>query len=124
MSWDTRIAEFINIISKDTLKCTELIADLITKYFPENESDIFTLLPERSQTIFKRDEVEKELDQDITKEIKQNLIEYRDVSSKRSEYMTNLVKRCDIFYNSLITGKNKDNINLITIAITFSIMHL
>ncbi|CAG8664012.1 10352_t:CDS:2 [Dentiscutata erythropus] len=124
MSWDTRITEFINIISKDTSECAELIADLITRYFPENESDIFTQLPERSQNVFKRDEVEKELGQDITKEIKQNLIEYRDASSKRSEYMTNLVKRCDIFYNNLITGKNKNNINLIPIAITYSIMHL
>ncbi|RIB27636.1 hypothetical protein C2G38_2240006 [Gigaspora rosea] len=135
MSWDTRIVEFIDIISKDTSKCTELIASLITKYFPENEQDIFAQIPERSKTILNHVEVEKELGlngQNINKEeIKQNLIEYRDAqSNKRSEYMTNLVKQFDKFYNNLISGKNliagknQDNVNLITIAITYSFMHL
>ncbi|CAG8825736.1 14885_t:CDS:2, partial [Racocetra persica] len=115
---------FIDVVSKDTSKPTELIAALITKYFPENEIDIFTQVLERSQVILKHDEVKKELDQIMVEEIKQNLVGYRDApDSKQSEYLTNLIKQCDTFYKNL-TSENKDNINLITIAITYSLMHL
>ncbi|CAG8486809.1 13813_t:CDS:2 [Racocetra persica] len=112
MSWDIRIKEFIDVVSKDTLKPAELIAALITKYFPENEIDIFTQLLERSQFILKRDEVEKELGQIMVEEIKQNLVRCQGASSsKQSECLTNLIKQCDTFYDSLTTatGKNKDN---------------
>ncbi|CAG8575256.1 163_t:CDS:2 [Cetraspora pellucida] len=124
MSWDIRIVEFIDMVSKDISKPTELIIALITKYFPENEIDIFTQIPERSQSILKRNEVEKELGQIMIEELKQNLIEYRDAPrNKQSNYLTNLIKQCDTFYKNL-TNENKDNLNLVTIAITYSIMHL
>ncbi|CAG8575220.1 161_t:CDS:2 [Cetraspora pellucida] len=122
--WDIRIVEFIDVVSKDTSKPTELIAALITKYFPEKEIDIFTQIPERSQSILKRNEVEKELGQIMIEELKQNLVGYRDApSNKQSNYLTNLIKQCDTFYKNL-TNENKDNVNLVTIAITYSIMHL
>ncbi|CAG8763945.1 2040_t:CDS:2, partial [Racocetra persica] len=63
----------------------------------------------------------------VWKEIKQNLVEYRDApNNKQSNYLTNLINQCEIFYDSLTTatGKNKDNVNLVTIAITYSLMHL
>ncbi|CAG8558826.1 18070_t:CDS:10, partial [Racocetra fulgida] len=83
MSWDIRIKEFIDVVSKDT-----------------------------SQFILKRDEVKKELGQIMVEEIKQNLVGYQNASSsKQSECLTNLIKLCNIFYDSLTTdtGKNKDN---------------
>ncbi|CAG8648329.1 5124_t:CDS:1, partial [Scutellospora calospora] len=44
-SWDTHIKDS----SEDKKeKCDYLISKMITKYFPENETNIFALLPKRS----------------------------------------------------------------------------
>ncbi|CAG8850670.1 15786_t:CDS:1, partial [Gigaspora margarita] len=119
--WDDAIESFIDAISKDTI-CTELIKILIQKFFNDDSFGIFSLLPEKSRNMLRKGDVGKEFKQrqkDIEK-IKESLINYRDApKSGRADHMENLAKLCDNFYNNLVTGKNMDNVNLLTIAITF-----
>ncbi|CAG8581900.1 5694_t:CDS:2 [Scutellospora calospora] len=125
-TWDSMMFDFTNAISKDT-ECTELITILIRMLFSNNELGIFDLLPERSKDVVKMDDVKKELKirHNAIVKIKQNLINYQNArKSDRSIYMTNLIKLCDDFYNALITGRNNDNVCLLTIAITFAFIHL
>ncbi|CAG8835323.1 9217_t:CDS:1, partial [Gigaspora margarita] len=109
--WDDAIESFIDAISKDT-KCTELIKILIETFFQDDSFGIFSLLPERSRNMLRKEDVSKEFKQrqnDIGK-IKKSLINYRDApKSGRADRMEDLVKLCDKFYNDLVTGKNMDN---------------
>ncbi|CAG8452351.1 20396_t:CDS:2 [Dentiscutata erythropus] len=124
--WDNTMLNFVNAISKDT-QCTELIKILVENFFNDDSLGIFTLISERSKDILHKDEVEKELKQrrNTIERIKQNLINYRDAPKEcRADHMKSLVELCDSFYNNLVTGKNMDNVQLITIAITFVFVHL
>ncbi|KAF0561678.1 glutamate-rich protein 3 [Gigaspora margarita] len=124
--WDEAIEKFIDAISKDTI-CTELIKILIQTFFKDDSLGIFSLLTERSRNMLHKDDVRKEfkLRQKDIEKIKESLINYRDASkSGRANHMENLVKLCDNFYNNLVTGKNMDNVHLLTIAITFMFVHL
>ncbi|CAG8849327.1 19011_t:CDS:2, partial [Racocetra persica] len=80
-----------------------------------------------SREILHIEVIRKELQQrqNAIEKIKQNLIKYLDAQKEgRSLHMDNLIELCDSLYQSMIVGENKDNVQLLTIAIVFAFVHL
>ncbi|GBB92360.1 hypothetical protein RclHR1_00020063 [Rhizophagus clarus] len=125
-TWDDRIIDYIREFSQDFNNPGECIATLIEEFFPQSESDIFSLIPERSKNLFKPGVIENEVKncQNNLKRLLQNLKLYRDdyENKKRHYYINNLINQCNNLYKKFFN--NSDVIQLIPINITFSLIHL
>ncbi|RGB39609.1 hypothetical protein C1646_754238 [Rhizophagus diaphanus] len=125
-TWDDRIVDYIKEFSQDYYNLGQCIVTLIDEFFPQYESDIFSLIPDRSKDLFKPGVIEKEIKncQKNLKRLLQFLILYRDdyENKKRNSYINNLVDQCNNLYKILFNNSNV--IQLIPINITFSLIHL
>ncbi|GBC17245.2 hypothetical protein RIR_v02000141000 [Rhizophagus irregularis DAOM 181602=DAOM 197198] len=125
-TWDDRIVDYIKEFSQDYYNLGQCIVTLIDEFFPQYESDIFSLIPDRSKDLFKPGVIEKEIKncQKNLKKLLQFLILYRDdyENKKRNSYINNLVDQCNNLYKILFNNSNV--IQLIPINITFSLIHL
>uniref|UniRef100_U9STM3 Uncharacterized protein n=1 Tax=Rhizophagus irregularis (strain DAOM 181602 / DAOM 197198 / MUCL 43194) TaxID=747089 RepID=U9STM3_RHIID len=52
-TWDDRIVDYIKEFSQDYYNLGQCIVTLIDEFFPQYESDIFSLIPDRSKDLFK-----------------------------------------------------------------------
>src|SRR4051812_40082488 len=125
-TWDDRINDYIKEISHDFPNPGQFISALLEEFFPEGESDIFSIISDRSKNLFKPGMIEKEIKNRNSnfKKLLQNLLLYRDdYENENSEYyINNLIDQCNNLYKNFINNSNVSQ--LIPINITFSLIHL
>ncbi|CAG8480747.1 17744_t:CDS:1 [Funneliformis caledonium] len=138
-SWDERIDDFMSVLHNKNNKSIStnkafsnlsLLSILVISFFLENDEekitkreDIFTRIKDRVKLIISQEIIDTEMDQQIKnfKPIKELLLEYL-VIQERDLLLSNIVKKCDLFFENLLISEK--NFHLIPFTITFAIVHL
>src|SRR4051812_35410597 len=146
--WDERIEDFMSVLFHKNVKNSHftsikpiptnkiflnipLLSNLVILFFfgedevTKEDDDIFTQIKDRAKGIVSQEIINIEFDKQIKnfQPIKELLLEYLTIQKdKRATHITNLVEKCNSFFDDLL--RSEKIIHLIPFTVTFAIVHL
>ncbi|CAG8667207.1 9410_t:CDS:2 [Funneliformis mosseae] len=137
-SWDERIDDFMSVLHNKSVSTTKiflkmsLLSTLVILFFLKNDEekiteqdDIFTQIKVRTKHLISQEIINTEIDEQIRnfQHIKELLLKY--LINQKGEpaiLITNLVEKCNLFFENLL--KSEKIFHIIPFTITFAIVHL